>query len=219
MTRVLSEWSTVVREMLAQERQIPAVPAATRDRAFARALETVTTMALSPPIEPTPPRSLRWAAIVAVLGLGSTAGGVAGYRLGARVQAVPTRAVVAARMPESVADGKTRDTASADARLEASSSSPLSRRAGLPADGEVRLLEKAWVALEREEFAAALVAIVEHARRFRNGRLMEEREALRVKALSGLGLRDEVRRAAAEFEGRFPRSPLLPAVTRMASSS
>ncbi len=75
------------------------------------------------------------------------------------------------------------------------------------------------MALEREEFAAALAAVVEHARRFRSGRLTEEREALRVKALSGLGLRDEVRRAAAEFGARFPLSPLLPAVNRMASSS
>ena len=219
MTRVVSEWSTVVREMLAQERQIPAVPAATRDRAFARALETVATMAVSPPIAPTPPRSLRWVAVVAVLGLGSTAGGVAVYKLSTRVQAVPTTAVVAAWMPESVVDGKTRDTAIADPRVETSTSSPLGRLATRPADVEVRLLEQAWVALEREDFAAAMVPLVEHARRFRNGRLTEEREALRIRALSGLGLRDEVRRAAADFGARFPLSPLLPAVNRMASSS
>ncbi len=219
MTRVLSEWSTVVREMLAEERQIPAVPAATRDRVFARALETVATMAVSPPIEPTPLGSLRWAAVVAVLGLGSTAGGVAGYKLSTRVQADPTTAVMAARMPESVVEGKTRGTAIADPRVEASTSFPLGRLAGRRVDGEVRLLEQAWVALEREEFAAAMVPIVEHARRFRNGRLTEEREALRVRALSGLGLRGEVRRAAADFGARFPLSPLLPAVNRMASSS
>ena len=205
--------------MLAQERQIPVVPAATRDRAFARALQTVAAMPVSPPIEPTPPRSLRWAAVVAVLGLGSTAGGVAGYKLSTRLHAVPTTTVMAARMPESVVDGKARGTASADPRVETSTSSPAGRLAGPPADVEVRLLEEAWVALEREEFAAALAAIVEHARRFRNGRLTEEREALRVRALSGLGLRDEVRRAAAEFGARFPLSPLLPAVNRMASSS
>jgi hypothetical protein len=73
--------------------------------------------------------------------------------------------------------------------------------------------------LEREDFAAAMVPILDHARRFRNGRLTEEREALRVKALSGLGLRKEARRAAADFETRFPRSPLLSAVNRLASSS
>ncbi len=219
MIRVPGELSTVVREMLLQERQIPAVPAATRDRALARALEAVTAMAVSPPLEPTPLRSLRWVAVVAVVGLGSTGGGMAAYELSTRVQAVPTSVVVAARMPESVLDGETRETAIADPRVQASTSSPLSLQARRPADGEMRLLEQAWVALEREEFAAAMVPIGEHARRFRNGRLTEEREALRVKALSGLGLRDEVRRAAAEFEARFPRSPLLPVVNRMASSS
>jgi hypothetical protein len=215
MTRVTGEWSAGVREMLAQERQIPAVPVATRDRALARALEAVATMAAAPPIEPRPPPNLRWVAVLAVLGLGSTAGGAAAYKLSAHVWAVPTTAVVAARVP----DGKTTDTAIAEPRVEASASSSLCQQGGRPADGEVRLLEQAWVALERRDFAAAMVPLVDHARRFRNGGLTEEREALRVKALSGLGLRDEVRRAAADFEARFPRSPLLPAISRLASSS
>ena len=43
----------------------------------------------------------------------------------------------------------------------------------------------------------------------------EEREALHVKALAGLGRRDEARRAAAAFEDRFPRSVLLPAVRQI----
>jgi len=224
MTRVPSEWSKGMREMLAQERRIPAVPAATRDRALARALETLATMPVattpvSPPIEPTPPPSLRWVAVLAVLGFGSTAGGVAAYELSAHVQAVPTRAVVAPRMPESVVDGKTRETAIAAPRAEASTSSSLCRPGGRSADGEERLLEQARGALEREDFAAAMLPILDHARRFKNGRLTEEREALRVKALSGLGLRKEARRAAADFETRFPRSPLLSAVNRLASSS
>jgi hypothetical protein len=106
MTWVLGEWSMVVREMLAQERQIPVLPAATRDRAFARALETVATIAVSPPIEPTPVRRLRWVAVVAVLGLGSTAGGVAGYKLSTRLQAGSTTAVVAARIRSPWLTGK-----------------------------------------------------------------------------------------------------------------
>jgi hypothetical protein len=118
-----------------------------------------------------------------------------------------------------VVDGKALGTAIADPPVKTSTSSPLGRPAGPPADVEVHLLEQAWVALEREDFAAALVPIVEHARRFKNGRLTEEREALRVRALSGLGLRDEVRRAAADFGARFPLSPLLPAINRLASSS
>jgi hypothetical protein len=60
-----------------------------------------------------------------------------------------------------------------------------------------------------------LPPIVEHARRFKNGRLAEEREALRVKALVGLGRTHDARRAAAAFEARFPNSVLLPAVNQM----
>jgi hypothetical protein len=80
---------------------------------------------------------------------------------------------------------------------------------------ELRLLRRARGAVAREDFAAALLPIIEHARRFRNGRLAEEREALRVKALVGLGRTEDARRAAASFEARFPNSVLLPAVNQM----
>jgi hypothetical protein len=84
---------------------------------------------------------------------------------------------------------------------------------------ELRLLRQARAAVGREDFAAALAPLAELSRRFRDGRLAEEREALRVKALAGLGRTDEARRAAAAFEARFPRSVLLPAVSRMPASS
>ena len=219
MTRVPGPWSSGVREMLAQERRIPAVPASTRDRALARALEAMTTIAVSRPIEPRPVRKFRWVVFVPVLGLASAAGGVAVYSAGVYMQAVPAAAAVARQVPQSAADGETRATAAAVPRLEVTAVSPLVRHARSPADGEVRLLEQARAALERADFAAAMIPLAEHARRFNNGQLAEEREALRVRALSGLGLRDEVRRAAADFEARFPRSPLLPTVNRLASSS
>jgi hypothetical protein len=57
--------------------------------------------------------------------------------------------------------------------------------------------------------------IAEHARKFKDGRLSEEREALRVKALAGLGRSGEARRAANSFRARFPRSVLLSAVNKM----
>ena len=86
-----------------------------------------------------------------------------------------------------------------------------------PADAtraELRLLREARAAVAREDFAAALPPIAEHARRFKNGRLVEEREALRVKALGGLGRTAEARHAAAAFQARFPHSVLLPAVSQ-----
>jgi hypothetical protein len=80
---------------------------------------------------------------------------------------------------------------------------------------ELRLLQQAREDVARDDFAAALRPLAEHARRFKSGRLTEEREALRVKALAGLGRTDEARHAAAAFRTRFPRSVLLPAVNRM----
>jgi hypothetical protein len=86
------------------------------------------------------------------------------------------------------------------------------------ARAELRLLRDARAAVARRDFAAALVPIGEHTRLFKNGRLAEEREALRVKALSGLGRTEEARRAAGAFRTRFPRSVLLPAVSQMPAS-
>jgi len=85
-----------------------------------------------------------------------------------------------------------------------------------PTGAELTLLLRANQAMNRDDFAGALAAVAEHARRFRNGRLVEEREALRVQSLAGLGLQEEARRAAAQFHARFPRSVLLSTVTRIA---
>jgi hypothetical protein len=62
-----------------------------------------------------------------------------------------------------------------------------------------------------------LPPIAEHARRFRDGRLAEEREALRVGALAGLGRDEEARHAASNFRTRFPQSVLGPAVDQMSA--
>jgi hypothetical protein len=79
----------------------------------------------------------------------------------------------------------------------------------------LHLLRQARAAIARGDFAAGLSTIAEHTHRFKNGRLVEEREALRVKALAGLGRIDEARHAAAAFRARFPRSVLLPTVSQM----
>jgi hypothetical protein len=83
------------------------------------------------------------------------------------------------------------------------------------ARAELRLLRQARAAVARDDYAGAMPPIGEHARRFKDGRLAEEREALRVKALAGLGRTDEAQRVAAAFRARFPRSVLLSAVGRM----
>ena len=78
---------------------------------------------------------------------------------------------------------------------------------------EMDLLRRARGAYGRREFSRALMFVAEHARRFPQGHLAEEREALRVDSLSGAGRTAEARRAAEAFAIRFPRSVLRSQVT------
>jgi len=75
---------------------------------------------------------------------------------------------------------------------------------------ELALLQRAQAAYADRNFATTLLLVSEHARRFPHGRLAEEREALRVKALNGAGRDEDARQAASAFAARYPRSALLP---------
>ena len=77
---------------------------------------------------------------------------------------------------------------------------------------ERALLEVARTALARGQDEAALRSLDEHATRFPNGRLTEEREVLTVQALASSGRVAEARDRAARFRSAFPQSILLPAV-------
>ncbi len=77
---------------------------------------------------------------------------------------------------------------------------------------ELALLQRARAAVASGTFSTALDAITEHQRRFPRGKLREEREALRVKTLAGLGRNEEARRAAERFRERFPNSVLSPRI-------
>jgi len=74
---------------------------------------------------------------------------------------------------------------------------------------ELNVLQPARSAVALRDFSSALPILAEHERRFPTGRLAEEREALRVQALSGMGRMEEASRAAAAFRERFPGSVLL----------
>jgi hypothetical protein len=74
---------------------------------------------------------------------------------------------------------------------------------------ELEVLQPARAAVARGDFSAALSSIAEHHRRFPDGQLSEERDALRVQALSGLGRSEEASRAALAFRKRFPGSVLI----------
>jgi hypothetical protein len=74
---------------------------------------------------------------------------------------------------------------------------------------ELRLLEPARSSIARRDYAGALGSIARHRREYPNGQLGEERDALRVRALWGLGQRSAAEAAAADFRRRYPRSALL----------
>lgn len=74
---------------------------------------------------------------------------------------------------------------------------------------ELALLEPARSSIARGSYATALTAIAKHQHEYPSGQLAEEREALRVRALWGLGQEPAARAAAASFRKRYPRSVLL----------
>jgi hypothetical protein len=74
---------------------------------------------------------------------------------------------------------------------------------------ELALLEPARTSIARGEFGAALTALGKHRREFPNGELAQEREALRVRALWGVGQKGAASAAAKAFRKRYPRSVLL----------
>jgi hypothetical protein len=74
---------------------------------------------------------------------------------------------------------------------------------------ELLLLEPARTSLSRGDHAVALAALDQHRREFPNGQLSQEREALRVRALWGLGQKAAAMAAANAFRKRYPRSALL----------
>jgi hypothetical protein len=215
--------SPEVRALLDQERVLPPVSASQRARATARARA-----ALASPVVPVvataapsgaAPR-IRWAAAAAAALVIGAAIGAAAYEIHSRLAPAPVtrRAVVSG--PAVVSASAVSAPAAAVPEAAPASAPSVSAPASLAdaARAELRLLRQARAAVARGDFAAALAPIAEHARRFKNGRLVEEREALRVKALGGLGRADEARRAAVAFRARFPRSVLLPAVSQMPAS-
>jgi hypothetical protein len=120
----------------------------------------------------------------------------------------PTPALPPAAAPPPVADGV---PASRPRRARAGASDALAR--------ERQLLDLARGALERGEAAAALAATARHERLFPEGVLVQEREAMAIRALAMLGRLPEARTRAARFRERFPDSVLWPAIASSIGAS
>jgi len=182
------------------------VPDAARERMLVRAR---TIVAAAPrAANATPARRWRLAlAAAGILALGTTAA-LAGW-LGARSRVTP--APLADDSPVAVRYEPAPQAAPSPAPLEAAPAArarPAHRRAS--SRGELELIQGAQASYADGDLPAALQLLAEHARWFPNGRLAEEREALRVRSLARSGRDAEAHAALHAFASRFPHSMLLP---------
>ena len=206
--------------LLAPHRTVLPIAPFIEARAIARASAAAR---LPEPVAARVPVAPRWvfaAAAGVVLALGAAAYAARAW-IGVASSPVLTPAPVASprasepvRAPVVAAAAETEATptiASPRRRVAAKANAATAR----PTNAELQLLRAARQDVTRGDFAGALAVIAEHVHRFRNGILVEEREALRVKSLAGLGHHEEARRAAAQFHARFPHSVFLATFERM----
>jgi TolA-binding protein len=212
--------------LLERGRNIPPAPDVARARAMARARATVAAAMASAPAQEIPARGrgLR-VAVAASVALVIGAAGATAALLGRtpRQPAPPLASTprVVQPVPASAPDHLVPPPAvTAEARSIAKpqrSARPATAQESYAA--ELDLLQRAQSAYTSRDFSDALVLVAEHGRRFPNGRLAEQREALRVKSLVGSGRADEARHAVAAFAKRFPRSALLQRLQATASAA
>jgi len=141
----------------------------------------------------------------------------------ASTQPAPSAIVKPAASPVS-ADGVALAVPSALIEERASSAAPSGVAAfpetklGMPPEDatlrESRRLNQARSALQSGNARSALTQLDALAAEFPNGVLEQERDALRIEALLGLGDRKRARALAEQFISRYPRSPHAAAVGR-----
>ena len=217
----LRESQSELETLLRQARMIRPVPSAARARVLARARSTVGATATVLPqtaFAPLPRRGRSFA----IAGAAALAIGVAGAVVALRVRSPHTpTAVVTPDLgaPASSERPRPEPTSVEPTLVPPTPTGPTSVENPRPPAkvspqesyaAELDLLHRAQAAYASGDFSTALIVLAEHARRFPNGRLAEEREALRVRSLSGSGRIREAQHAAAAFAARFPRSVLLP---------
>lgn len=222
-----------VEMLLAAERDAPAEPQDLQNRILARAMLSLQHHATMPleVLSPSPRRlsfGLAAAAVVLLTGL-CAAAFVAGYKSrsennaspGAEASSAPSGAsplvpvpsVVIALIPVPASATSAPNNAEAAVSTSRARQTQAERAtSGVSSEAfaaELQVLQPARQAVARGEYSSALGIIAEHHRLFPHGVLTEEREALRVKALVGLGRAAEAERAGAAFRKRFPRSALV----------
>ncbi len=214
--------------LLGRGREIRPVLDVMRARALARARAAVAAGTVHLPgatATPVPRRSFRIAVAAAIALLIGAGGVAAAFRSGAFDRPAPQTS-----SPTTAAASAHTVRAEMAARPASAPAVAIGRRERRDRPGgpvtaqesyaaELRLLQRAQVVYAGRDFPEALVLVAEHARRFPNGRLAEEREALRVRSLASAEHGDEARRATAAFAARFPRSVLLPRLQKLAGAA
>jgi hypothetical protein len=224
--------------LLVHERVLPAQPEIARARALARAREALRTTDVATISQRVSPSHVRRYLVAAAAGIALVAGAAAAYQMvrrplsllptGERAPGVrqeppsappsvePTAAPNPAQEIAPVAITPAVRVAPAKAAFPARRTSLTDRTDGrLP---ELALLTRARQSDARGDYTSVLSVAAEHLRNYPTGRLSEEREVLRVKALVGLGRGSEARYIAAQFRHQFPRSVLLQKVDDMLAS-
>ena len=229
-----SPFSPPVEQLVAHERSVPVESDAVRARLMSRARAAT----LEGPPAPSPKLQRASASPVAA---GTVALAVVGVAVAVALYlwrgsapsappvvpsavtapATPPPAPVAPAAAAMSAPSSTSDTAS-EPPASAGTSAPAPRVASSrPKDGgldELQLLSRARNADAQGDYSEVLSILSEHERAFPGGRLSEEREVLRVKALVGLARSEQAKRAGARFRRRFPHSVLLHKVDEMLAS-
>jgi hypothetical protein len=217
MTTEKSSPGMDLQQLLEQARVIRVISRATRARVLKRAHLSILPGAA---LAPAPAVSRRvGVAFFAWLGGAAAAMGVAGAAIAFHG---PSRAAEPPALASSTAAACVQDAAPAvsvsaisPALVPPARSTAELARQPRPATlaesyaAELELLQRAHAAFKIPDYGTTLRLLMDHARRFPNGRLAEEREALRVRALSGSGRVESARVAASAFALRFPRSVFL----------
>jgi hypothetical protein len=219
-----------IEPLFASERDLPLEPDETRNRVVRRARTALPrSLRFTPAVRAALPRGARFgeiAAITVLLSGLSLAAFFAGYRAKGRI--APASAMMHAVAPAGAAPSAVAlpSVTAADVNLETTPIDSRGRRSKVEVSAkaipeiaayisEVRVLQPARQALADKKYESALTAIAEHQRRFGAGKLAEEREALRVKSLLGLGRVAEAQRAASALGECFPNSALVEPVNEL----
>ena len=221
MTSSKSSSNAQVRELIEQAKVLRPVPQAARARVLKRAQSSALAGAtLRVSKQPAPvsnwPRAWLVGAASATLFVGAAAFALHGSQktISMPASASVARAPVAPSSPFEPTASSSASSQPSGLELRAPSTAQSSAAPGVarPAESyarELELLHRAHAAYGTRDFANALRLLAEHGRRFPKGRLAEEREALRVRALNSSGQSESARHAAHAFAARFPHSVLL----------